>query len=174
MSRPYYTANPTPRGAGFLRVAAVVGAPAALLLFASIPADEGVVYRGYRDPVGIATKCMGDTRDVVIGRRYSVAECELSMADALINHSKPVLACVPALRGRTNQLAASISWAYNVGARAFCRSVAAKHFNAGDWRGGCLALSKPVTARGPNGRSVVLRGLVLRRQREVSLCLKGL
>lgn len=169
MTRPYYTANPTPRSAGFMRVAAVVGAPTALLLFASIPHDEGVVYRGYRDPVGIATKCMGDTRDVVVGRRYSVAECELSMADALINHSKPVLACVPSLRGRTNQLAASVSWAYNVGTGAFCRSVAAKRFNAGDWRGGCMALSKPVTARG-----IVLRGLVLRRQREVSLCLKGL
>jgi lysozyme len=167
--RPYYTADPTPRSAGFMRLAAVIGAPAALLLFTSIPADEGVVYRGYRDPVGIPTKCMGDTRDVVVGRRYSVAECELSMSDALINHSKPVLACVPGLRGRTNQLAASISWAYNVGTGAFCRSLAAKRFNAGDFKGGCLALSKPVTARGR-----VLRGLVLRRQREVSLCLKGL
>ena len=169
MPRPYNTADPTPRSAGFIRVAAVVGLPAAALLFSSIPHDEGVVYRGYLDPVGIPTKCMGDTRDVVVGRKYSVAECELSMAEALINHSRPVLACVPGLRGRANQLAASVSWAYNLGTGAFCRSLAASRFNAGDWRGGCMALSKPVTSRG-----IVLRGLVLRRQREVALCLKGL
>ena len=167
--RPYYTANPTSKNAGLARLAAVVGMPVALMLIASIPADEGMVMRGYRDPVGIPTKCMGDTTDVIVGKVYSRAECDASMITQLIKHSKPVLACAPGLAGRTNQLWAAISWAYNVGTGAFCRSVAAKRFNAGDMRGGCNALSKPITARGR-----VLRGLVLRRQREVSTCLKGL
>lgn len=168
MARPSYTAAPMTRSAGIARLATIVGLPVALGLYATIPADEGVIYRGYRDAVGIPTKCMGDTRDVVVGRRYSIAECELSLSDALINHSRPVLGCAPILRGRTNQLVASIRWSYNVGTGAFCRT-RAPLFNSGDFRRACLSLAKPVTARGR-----VLRGLVERRRREVALCLKGL
>ena len=148
---------------------ALVGGAAAVMLYNSIPHDEGVVLRGYRDPVGIATKCMGDTQSVVVGRAYSLDECVASMERQLIAHAEPVLRCVPGLKGRTNQLVASVSWAYNVGTGAFCRSAAAREFNAGNWGAGCQLLSKPVTARGQ-----VLPGLVRRRQREVTLCLKGL
>ncbi|MFH5927187.1 lysozyme [Roseomonas xinghualingensis] len=154
----------------------LVGAAAASILLAIVPVHEGVVLRGYLDPIGIPTKCMGDTTDVVVGRRYTEAECQESLETQLLAHAAPVLACVPGLAGRTNQLAASVSFAYNIGTGAFCRSTAARRFNAGDWRGGCRAFNENdagqpqwVTAAG-----IRLPGLVRRRAEERALCETGL
>jgi lysozyme len=47
--------------------------------------------------------------------------------------------CVPGLKDRPNQLAASVSLAYNIGTAAFCRSTVARRFNADQWRAGCDA-----------------------------------
>lgn len=58
---------------------------------------------------------------------------------------------------------------FNIGTGGFCRSTAARRFNAGNWRGGCDAFLMWNKA---GGREV--RGLTLRRQRERALCLKGL
>ena len=63
----------TPKKGGAL--AALVGLPAAVMLYQMVPEHEGVVLKGYKDPIGIPTKCMGDTRDVVLGKRYSIEEC---------------------------------------------------------------------------------------------------
>lgn len=146
---------------------AIVGTAAAALLTAEIPKDEGVVYRGYRDPVGIPTKCMGDTRDVVVGKVYTRAECLASMDKALVDHAAPVLRCAPAIRGNTNIIYASVSYAYNVGPSRFCKR-AAPLFQAGRWREACATLAKPDTAAGR-----VLPGLVKRRKKEVSFCMLG-
>lgn len=146
---------------------ALVGAGAAALLTTEIPKDEGVVYRGYRDPVGIATKCMGDTRDVVIGKIYTREECLESMDKALVDHAGPVLKCAPAIKGNTNVIYASVSYAYNVGPGRFCRNVAPL-FQRGKWAEACGAMSVPTTAKG-----VRLAGLVKRRKKEVSFCLLG-
>ncbi len=67
---------------------------------------------GYLGPIGIPTKCMGDTTNVLIGHRCTKAECQASLETQLVVHAAPMLACVP---GRTNQLAAATSFAYNVG-----------------------------------------------------------
>lgn len=47
--------------------------------------------------------------------------------------------------------------------------IAARRFNAGNWRGGCDAFLMWNRAGGR-----VVRGLALRRARERALCLKGL
>ncbi|APY96664.1 MULTISPECIES: lysozyme [pseudomallei group] len=169
----------------------VVGAAAAALLFSVVPKFEGVKLVGYLDPVGIPTKCMGDTRDVVVGRAYSEAECRSSLETQLIAHAEPVLRCTPGLRGRPYQLAAAVSFAYNVGAHAYCNSTTAKRFNAGDLRGACRAINESDSGRPQwvfaNCRTVIdpktkkplpvcdtLPGLVKRRAEERAICERGL
>lgn len=157
-------------------LAALVGAGAAAVLMTIVPKFEGVVTRGYLDPVGIPTKCMGDTHDVVVGKRYSEAECRESLETQLIAHAEPVLKCTPALAGHTYQLAAAVSFAYNIGAGAYCGSSTARRFNTGDWRGACRAMNESDAGRAQwvtsGGR--VLPGLVKRRADERALCEKGL
>lgn len=154
----------------------VVGAATAALLVSIVPHFEGVVYRGYIDPIGIPTKCMGDTHDVVVGKHYSEAECRASLETQLIAHAEPVLKCTPVLRGRTYQLAAAVSFAYNIGGAAYCHSTTARRFNAGDYRGACRAMNESDSGRPQwvtaNGK--VLPGLVTRRADERALCERGL
>nr|WP_201696854.1 lysozyme [Paraburkholderia hiiakae] len=154
----------------------VVGAASAALLLSVVPRFEGVVYRGYLDPVGIPTKCMGDTHDVVVGQPYSDGECRESLETQLIAHAEPVLKCTPGLKGRTYQLAAAVSFAYNIGASAYCGSSTARRFNSGDWRGACRAINESDAGRPQwvtsGGR--VLPGLVKRRAEERELCERGL
>lgn len=169
--------NPTPnKRPGKKTLAGIVGAAAAAILYATVPVHEGNVLRGYLDPVGIPTKCMGDTTNVVVGRRYTEAECRESLETQLIAHAEPVLKCTPGLQGRTYQLAAAVSFAYNIGTGAYCNSTTARRFNAGDYRGACKAMNESdagrpqwVTARGK-----VLPGLVKRRADERALCETGL
>jgi lysozyme len=97
------------------------------------------------------------------------AGCQIRLERQLVAHAKPVLACVPGLRELPNQLVASVSFAYNVGTSAFCRSTAARMFNAGRWRSGCDQFLRWNKAGGKP-----VRGLTLRRERERALCLKGL
>lgn len=169
----------------------LVGAGAAIALAALIPHDEsgrtveasvtpdgglevkhvrGPQYlRAYADIVGVWTICDGDTKGVRRGMVETEAGCTARLERQLVAHAAPVLKCVPGLKGRDNQLVASVSLAYNIGTGGFCRSTAARRFNAGNWRGGCDAFLMWDKAGGKP-----VRGLTLRRQRERALCLKGL
>lgn len=165
---PTATGSPPPKKPIVGALAALVGMMTAAALVTEIPKDEGIVLRGYLDPVGIPTKCMGDTQNVVVGRRYTLQECREGMERQLIAHAKPILACAPSLKTADPYVRyAAISYAYNAGTGRFCRQVA-PYFNRGDMKGGCRALGTPTTARG-----VRLPGLVKRRAKEVAVCLKG-
>jgi lysozyme len=143
----------------------IVGAVAAGIILDVVPKYEGEVLEGYLDPIGIPTKCYGDTHDVVVGRRYTSEECLRSLETQIIAHAEPVLDCVPELAGHPEQLAASVSLAYNIGTGAFCRSTIAKKFRAGDWAGACAGFPAWNRAGGK-----VLKGLVRRRADEQRIC----
>ncbi|AIO66566.1 phage lysozyme family protein [Burkholderia oklahomensis] len=154
----------------------VVGAATAALLISMIPVFEGEVLVARPDPIGIITACHGDTKDVRAGQRFTRDECRARLEQRLIEHAEPVLKCTPDLKGHANQLAAAVSFAYNIGPVAYCGSTTAKRFNAGDWRGACRAMNESdggrpqwVTAGGR-----VLPGLVKRRAAERELCERGL
>ncbi len=190
MSQPTQQPNrPIPKSS----LGAVVGGSAAAALAVMLPHDEsgrkvdatvtpdGALFvrhvsgpqylRAYADIVGVWTICDGDTKGVRPGMVETEAGCVKRLERQLVAHAAPVLQCVPALARpeRRNQLVASVSLAYNIGTAGFCRSTAARRFNAGDWRGGCDAMLRWNKA---GGREV--RGLTLRRQRERDLCMKGL
>ena len=132
---------------------------------------EGKSNDPYRDIVGVMTVCYGETHAQM--RRYSDAECKTMLQNSVEGDYAPkVFRCVPALRQRPYEGAASISLAYNIGTNAFCRSTVARRFNAGDWRGGCDAFLSWNKAR-KNGQLVTIRGLTNRRLDERKMCMKG-
>ncbi|HMO74587.1 MAG TPA: lysozyme [Sphingopyxis sp.] len=148
---------------------AIVGAGALALTAPFIAQWEGKRNDPYRDIVGVWTVCYGDTRGVTPGKRVSDAECTDRLYRQIADHAAPVVACVPQLKGRDPQLAASVSLAYNVGTGAFCKSTVAKRFRSGDFRGACNGF---YAWRFAGGREI--RGLANRRRAEIAICLRGL
>ena len=147
------------------KLAAIVGAGAAGTLLYFTPQFEGMVLRGYKDPIGIVTACAGHTKTAVLGRAYTREECERLLEDDLVEHAQGVLRCVPREKLTTGQRAAFVSFAYNVGVAKFCGSTLAAKARAGDLAGACAELSRWTLAGGRE-----LPGLVTRRATERSLC----
>jgi len=149
------------------RVAAVL--VAAGLAVGTIATYEGTVNVGYRDPVGIVTACVGHTGpDAVLGRKYTDDECAQQLAADAVKHGLEIDACLPE-ELPTETRAAFISFAFNVGSAAFCRSTMSRKARAGDLVGACAELSRWVYA----GKTQ-LPGLVKRRAAERALCERGL
>jgi lysozyme len=129
---------------------------------------EGLRTTPYADVTGKQTVCFGETERPV--KAYTPDECSVMLVARLASDYAPaVIKCVPGLADRPKQLSASLSLAYNIGTGAFCRSTAAKRFNAGDWTGGCDAF---LMWRFAGGREVA--GLLNRRKAERALCLSDL
>jgi lysozyme len=149
------------------KLIAVVGTAAAVTLSTYVPQFEGMILRGYRDPIGIVTACAGHTATAVLGKPYTREECERLLNDDLAMHAAGVLQCSPILGRPENvhERAAVVSFAFNVGTAAYCKSTMARKFNAGDMAGGCAEFPKWIYAGGK-----VLPGLVKRRATERAIC----
>ena len=150
-------------GAGLLAVALNVATP-------EITTFEGMERKAYRDVVGVLTVCAGHTGpDIVVGKVYSDEECKkLTMADAA-KAAIGVLKVSPHLLWHPMQLAAAISFSYNVGAGTYAKSSVARLFNEGRFIEACNFLPKYKYAGGK-----VWTGLVNRRAREQEICLSTL
>lgn len=150
---------------------ALLGAGAAQLAIDEVARHEGYVPEAYLDPVGIWTKCFGDTHGVTPGASYSFDECVRSLNGQVIAHAKPILACIPSLAEQPDKVkAAMVSMAYNIGTGAFCASSVARYANAGEWGHACRRMAQIYKTAG--GKE--LPGLVKRRKGESELCLQGL
>lgn len=154
------------------RLAATVGAGACALLLSYVPQFEGMVLRGYKDPIGIVTACAGHTKTAVLGRAYSPEECRDLLDTDLVEHADGVLKCTPVLKDKPYELAASTSFAYNVGVHAYCNSSIARAFNAGDFVTACKRFNENADGR-PQwvyAGGKILPGLVNRRAIERAMC----
>ena len=162
---------PPKKAAASLALIALLGFGAAQLALDSISDFEGYVPESYQDPVGLWTKCWGDTTGVTPGATYTFDECVKSLNDHTLELAEPVLRCVPSLAGQGYRVkAAVVSMAYNIGSGAFCGSSVARYFNSGDYERGCRRMAEIYkTAKGRE-----LPGLVKRRKVESELCLQGL
>ncbi len=150
---------------------AAVAVMTAALAVAGIKPDEGKVNRTYLDVAKIPTYCFGHAdRTSKVGTLHTDTQCETILAADVKLEQDGVAACVPGLRSRPYQWAASTRLAHNIGVPAFCGSGAAIHFNRGDWRGGC-DLFMPWNKARVDGKLVEVRGLTLRRRRERAQCL---
>jgi lysozyme len=155
-------------------LAAILGTVAATSLFATIPQEEGVEYKAYRDIAGIWTVCAGDTSGVHAGLIETPEGCRQRLEKQLVAHAGPVMACTPRLSepGRDYQRAAAVSLAYNIGVANWCHSTADWNFDQGNWRGGCDAFLRWNKAR-VGGQLRTVQGLANRRARERAICLRG-
>ena len=175
------------------RIAALLGSGAAAVLAilvgtngsGTIPQEEGRRNRAYLDPVGIPTICEGWTAGVKLGDWKSNAECdELTLRG--IRDAAEIFAVHVPTEVRADMppaaTAAFLSFIYNVGPGAAGKkdgfvwlrngnnSTMLRRLRAGDVVGACRQM--PSWATGVGG--VKLRGLTLRRDREMKLCLRDL
>jgi lysozyme len=127
---------------------------------------EGLRQTAYRDPVGIPTVCFGETRGVRMGDHHTTDECKAMLAGRLEEFNDGVNRCVHVQMSDPRR-AAVVSFSYNVGVGAFCKSSFARRLNAGD-PDACDELLKWTKAKG-----ITFPGLVRRREEERKLCMEG-
>lgn len=146
------------------------GSAIAAAAIALVGAWEGLRTVAYRDVVGVPTVCYGETRGVKMGDRYSKAECDAMLGAGLKDFEKGMRRCLKSPDKIPDETyVAFLSFSYNVGIGAFCRSTLVRKANSGDLRGACKELPKWVNAGGKR-----IRGLVNRRKDELRICLSGL
>ncbi|WNO25477.1 endolysin [Escherichia phage vB_EcoM_50EP] len=154
----------------------VIGSAVAGALAISVPflnEYEGVEYRPYKDVAGVWTVCAGITgSDVVLGKVYTQRECDALLVKHLSIHQKAVDSALK-VDVPVSTRAALYSLSFNIGANAMRKSTVIRRMNSGDLKGGCNAFSmwNKITV---NGKKVVSKGLVNRRNGEIELCLKEL
>ena len=150
------------------KLAAKIGAGATALAVPLVMLYEGTVLQSYRDPINKITACTGHTGpELRMGQRYTKEQCETMLYGDLLKHAD-ALNCIKTPLA-DNQKAAFLSFAFNVGNGAFCKSTLVRKANAGDLMGACAELSRWVIAGGRE-----LPGLVKRRAAERELCERGL
>lgn len=126
---------------------------------------EGLRTAAYMDPVGIPTVCFGETAGVRLGDKYTAEQCREMLGTRVLEFGEAVDRCVT-VDLPPSRKAALVSFSYNVGVNAFCKSTLTKKLNAGDVVGACNELSRWTKAKG-----ITLPGLVKRRAQERELCL---
>lgn len=153
------------------RKAAIAGgSTAALAALGLIAAYEGKENEVYLDIVKVPTACYGHTGpEVKLGQRFSDEQCMDMLHRDVGKFSVAIDRCVTNPQVPAASWAAFISFSYNVGPDAFCKSTLVKKLNAGDVRGACAELSRWTKAGGQ-----VRQGLVNRRRSERAYCERGL
>lgn len=171
------SSNPVCKKAGF-------GLAAAAMLAIAVPfvgAWEGKANNPYVDIVGVLTVCFGETR--VEPRRYTDAECDFMLREALGHTGMQVLQRNPELIDRPTIWAMATSLTYNIGigrvatkrrrGSGYRGSSVARLFSEGRWQEGCDAFLLWNKGR-VRGKLRVIKGLVNRRRAERAICLSGI
>lgn len=147
---------------------AIAGSAALLALATGFVTQwEGRELRAYQDIVGVWTICMGDTHDVRPGQVATPAECDTRLANHLRTYEAGLDKCLVAVVPGKAKVA-FLSWTYNVGVGAACKSTLVRKANSGDVAGACDELLRWNRAGGK-----VVAGLTNRRKAERELCLQG-
>jgi len=142
---------------------------AAGLATALVTSVEGVRQVAYPDPATRGepwTVCMGHTGGVKPGDRYSLDECKAMLVRDLETYALGIERCVR-VQMPDPRYVALVSFAYNVGVGAACKSSVVRLINAGQTAAGCNALMGWNKAAG-----ITFPGLTRRRERERAMCLQ--
>ena len=144
---------------------------AALTLSAS--ALVGIaVHESYRGsaylptPNDVPTIGFGTTDGVQMGDKITPERALVRLLADADRFQRDLKACVGDVPMHQHEWDAVVSWAYNVGTGAACRSTLVRKLKAGDYPGACAELLKWDKQGG-----VVLRGLTIRRQAEYKTCM---
>lgn len=143
-------------------------AVAALFISAStlvgIAIHEGYVGKTYLDAVGVPTIGFGETKGVKPGQTTTPERALVQLLRSADEHAKGMSECIK-VPLHQHEYDAYVSFTYNVGVGAFCKSTLVRKLNAGDYDGACAELLKWDKA---GGRA--LPGLTKRRQEEFRKC----
>lgn len=135
-----------------------------------LQAFEGTRYQAYHDLGGVLTVCTGHTGpDVVVGKVYTPAQCATLTQEDAQKAANGVLKVSPHLIWHPMQLAAAVSFSYNVGVGTYEKSTVAELFNEGNFVGACNYLLKY-----DHIGTKVDAGLLDRRKKEQAICLSTL
>lgn len=129
---------------------------------------EGRELRAYQDIVNVWTICDGDTNNVRPGQVATPEECDVRLYTNLRRYHAELRKCLTVAPLPVKTEAAFVSWTYNIGWGAACRSTLVRLANAGNLRAACDQLLRWNRA---GGREV--RGLTNRREAERRICLEG-
>ena len=129
---------------------------------------ESCIREPYYCPANVLTVGIGSTGNVE-QKRYSDAEIALRWVDDIKTAEKCVNRYANGFHLPQPVFDATVSITFNVGCSKMKSSTMFKHLNNGNYRAACNELPRWNKSGG-----VVLNGLVNRREKEKSLCLKGL
>jgi lysozyme len=129
---------------------------------------EGCRTSPYQCSAGVWTNGIGHTLGVTPASQISEQQAAVNLIDDVIRVERGLAQCMPvAMPQRVYD--AAVSFGFNVGVRAVCRSTFARYINALHWQAACNELRRWVYVDGK-----VNRGLQNRRATETAYCLKGL
>jgi lysozyme len=127
----------------------------------------------YRDGGGIYTACMGVTKSVHQGDRFTPEQCAKMDADAVQAASVEVDKMVTVPMSKPERAAVISFCAYNIGPGKCGASTFLRKLNAGDRPGACAEIKKWIRDGGKDCRIRANNcyGQVDRREQEYELCL---
>jgi lysozyme len=153
---------------------------------------EDLKTTAYVDMVGVPTVCVGETRGVKMGDKYTREECLQMLEKRVAEFDRNLGRCIKTELPMETR-SAVLQWAYNVGTGAACSSTVAKHLNAGRIEQACNGLmvwnkgtfnqrgaaaqmkrGEKCTKRANGKYLCTIRGLTNRREEERQLCLEGI
>jgi lysozyme len=132
----------------------------------AIALHEGWSDKPYLDVAGIWTNGFGNTHNAQ--QKVTVPQGLEQLGSNVKDAEDAVNRCVTSYISQQT-FDAFVSFAYNVGGNAFCKSTMVRKFNAGDKHAACNELQRWTYAGGKKQK-----GLVARREKERKMCLEGL
>ena len=126
---------------------------------------EGMENYAYKDIVGVATICFGETKGVKMGDYRTDEQCEESLSKELAVYNQAMKKHVK-VELKPYEEVAYTSFVWNLGETNFKNSTLLKKLNQGDHEGACNELLKWNQAGGK-----VVKGLTNRRIQENKVCL---
>ena len=132
-----------------------------------ITAFEGCRLTPYRCSAGVWTNGIGHTEGVTSKSVVTERQVAENLVADVARTEKALARCMPVTMPQP-VYDAVVSWGFNVGTSAACRSTLAHFINQRNWSQACQQLSRWVYVGG-----VKNAGLVSRRQRELAHCLRG-
>ncbi|MGP6443901.1 lysozyme [Rahnella aceris] len=128
---------------------------------------EGCRLSAYQCSAGVWTNGIGHTAGVKPHTQISERQAAVNLVEDVMRVEKGIARCMPIAMPQP-VYDAVVSFAFNVGVTAACKSTLAFFINKGEWRNACEQLPRWVFVNGER-----ITGLERRRVNELAYCLRG-
>lgn len=128
---------------------------------------EGCRLTAYQCSAGVWTNGIGHTAGVKPQTQISERQAAVNLVEDVMRVEKGIARCMPVAMPQP-VYDAVVSFAFNVGVTAACKSTLSFFINKGQWRDACEQLPRWVFVNGESNT-----GLERRRANELAYCLRG-